>query len=274
MARAHVEQIHRDDVPWEPLRAEGWPAGMEAKTLSRDPATGDLTAILRLPAGWYRPAGHSPTGIDLFVLAGTLTVGAALRGYGYYEWAPAGSPQPEWRAGDQGCELIVFAPAGRPDFVPGSAPGATQGSADGRIEIDSTRLDWAHTVIPGPPPGMFIKLLRYVESSGEGLFLASTVPHYDYPKIEYHDCVEEAYMVDGDIRLGNSGLMSKGRYFWRPPYVSHGPFFSTDGMLALITIDSPLINHFVDDPRRSVEENRAEALAQGKPTDYMGGLAQ
>ena len=27
MARAHIEQIHRDEVPREPLRAAGWPAG-------------------------------------------------------------------------------------------------------------------------------------------------------------------------------------------------------------------------------------------------------
>ena len=273
MARAHIEQIHRDDVPVEPLRAEGWPAGLTASTLSRDPVTGDLTAILHLPAGWYRPPGHSPAGIDLYVLSGSLRVGESLRGAGYYEWSPPGSPQPEWRVGDEGAELIVFAPWARPDFVAGPGAGEAAAAA-GRIEIDTTRRDWSHTVIPGPPPGMFIKLLRYVEATGEGLFLASTVPHYDYPKIEYHDCVEEAYMVDGDIRLGNSGNMSQGRYFWRPPYVSHGPFFSVTGMLALIYIDSPLINHFVDDPRRTVEENRAEALAQGAPTDYMGELAQ
>ena len=270
MARAHIEQIHRDDVPWGPLRAEGWPAGLEAKILSRDPQTGDLTAILRLPPGWTRPAGHSPADIDLFVLAGSLRVGDSLRGAGYYEWSPPGATQPAWTAGDDGAELIVFAPRARPDFAAGPGPG----DASGRIQIDTTRMDWAHTVIPGPPPGMFIKLLRYVESTGEGLFLASTVPHYDYPMIEYHDCVEEAYMVSGDIRLQNSGNMTKGSYFWRPPYVAHGPFFSLEGMLALIYIDSPLINHFIDDPRRTVEENRAEALAQGKPTDYMGDLAQ
>lgn len=270
MARAHIETIHRDDVPWEPLRADGWPAGMEAKTLSRDPETGNLTAILRFPPGWRRPAGHSPADVDLYVLEGTIRVGGALRGAGYYEWSPPGSTQPEWVVGDGGAEAIVFSPRARPDFVPGSGPGA----AEGRIEIDASCMEWAHTVIPGPPPGMFIKLLRYVEATGEGLFLASTVPHYDYPMIEYHDCVEEAYMVSGDIRMQNSGLIVKGSYFWRPPYVAHGPFFSLDGMLALITIDSPLINHFVDDPRRTVEENRAEALAQGAPADYMRELAQ
>ena len=100
------------------------------------------------------------------------------------------------------------------------------------------------------------------------------MPHYDYRMIEYHDCVEEAYLVEGDIRLQNSGNMTKGKYFWRPPYVAHGPFYSKGGMLALIYIDSPLINHFIDDPRRTVEENRAEALAQGRPADFMGELAQ
>lgn len=270
MARAHIELIHRDDVPWEPIRAEGWPAGTDAKILSRDPQSGDMTAILRLPPGWRRPAGHSPADVDLFVLGGELAVGGVRRGRGYYEWSPAGATQPEWAAGPEGAELIVFSPRARPDF----AAGGGGGPADGRIEIDTDAVDWAHTVIPGPPPGMYIKLLRYLEATGEGLFLASTVPHYDYPMIEYHDCVEEAYMVDGDIRLQNSGNMVPGSYFWRPPYVAHGPFFSLNGMLALIYIDSPLINHFVDDPRRTVEENRAEALAQGKPTDYMGELAQ
>lgn len=269
MARAHIEHIHRDEVPREPLRAGGWPAGMTATTLSRDPDNGALTAILHLPPGWRRPAGHLPVDCDLFVLEGSLYVGDALRGYAWYEHAPAATSQEAWRAGDQGAELMLFSPRGAPDFLPQPGPAGREG----RIEIDTARMQWAHTVIPGPPPGMFIKLLRYVEASGEGLFLASSVPHYEYPKIEYHDCVEEAYMVDGDIRLGNSGLMSAGRYFWRPPYISHGPFFSLDGMLALIYIDSPLINHFVDDPRRTVEENRAEALAQGRPTDYMGELA-
>ena len=68
--------------------------------------------------------------------------------------------------------------------------------------------------------------------------------------------------------------MSKGRDFWRPPTIAHGPFFSTAGMLALITIELPLINHFVDDPRRTIEENRAGAPAQGAPTDTMGELAR
>ena len=270
MARAHIEQIHRDDVPREPLRAAGWPAGLTASTLSRDPVTGDLTAILHLPPGWKRPSGHSPADTDLFVLEGSLAIGGVARGKGWYEWSPAGATQPEWVAGPEGAEAIMFAPRACPDFVAGPGPG----DASGRIEIDTDAIDWAHTVIPGPPPGMYIKLLRYVEATGEGLFLASTVPHYDYRMIEYHDCVEEAYLVDGDIRLQNSGNMTKGKYFWRPPYVAHGPFYSRGGMLALIYIDSPLINHFIDDPRRTVEENRAEALAQGQPVDFMGELAQ
>lgn len=262
MGRGHVEIIHASDVEAEELGA-WWPPGARIKVLSRDAETGALTGVVSLPAGYRRGAGSIPHGSELFVLSGVLRIGAAVRTRGFYEYAPASSTQDAWSV-EEPVDLLLRA-GGAPAFVPG--PG--DGDASGRIALETGRLQWARGSVPGPPPGLFSKVLRHDEETGERVFLCACVRRYDYPLIEYHDCHEEAYQVSGEMRLGNSGLMRPGSYFWRPPYVSHGPFSSRNGMVAFMTVDGPLVNHYVDDPRRTVEENRAEALAQGPPRDYF-----
>jgi hypothetical protein len=138
---------------------------------------------------------------------------------------------------------------------------------EGRIALDTERMPWAIARVPGPDPGLLSKTLRHGEQTGERTFLCSCVRRYDYSKLEYHDCVEESFCIEGEIWMGSSGTMRAGSYFWRPPYVTHGPFYSREGMVALFTTDGPLVNHYVDDPRRTPDENRAEARGQGTPTD-------
>ena len=36
-----------------------------------------------------------------------------------------------------------------------------------------------------------MKILRSVEATGEMSALVANPPRYDYPQLEYHDCVEE-----------------------------------------------------------------------------------
>jgi hypothetical protein len=264
MAREHVEIVHTPQIAAGDLPADGWPAGVTCKVLSRDPDDGSLTGVVSLPAGYRRPEGHIPVGSEFIVLSGSLRIGDRICEKGFYEYSPAGATHEPWTV-DEGCEFVLLATEGAPEFV----PEAGSDGSDGRIRKDTERMPWTVTPIPGPPPGLFLKVLRQVEETGEAVFICGIVPRYDYPLIEFHDCAEEAFQLAGDIRMGTSGLMRPGSYFWRPPYVTHGPFYSRGGMVALITIDSPLINHYVDDPRRSVEENRAEALAQGPPPDYL-----
>ncbi len=248
--RGWVELAHAGDVDWEPMPGDNWPVGAEVKTLSVDSTDGALTGIVRLPPGYRRGEGHHEGETEYFVLKGDLRVGETLRNGGYYQYNPPGTTQQSW-VSEQGAELLFMARTGRPDFVPGS-PSAS----DGRLEIDTRRMDWIMTPIEGPPPGMCLKPLRHLEETGERVALLSTVPQYSYPKLEFHDCIEEIYCVSGDIWLGNSGTMRAGSYLWRPPYITHGPFYSEDGCTLLLFVDEELINHFVDDPRCSREENR------------------
>jgi len=233
------------------------------KVLSRDDEQGSLSGLLSLPAGYRRGKGFLACGSEFFVLSGTIRCGDNVRGAGYYEYTPANETQEAW-AVEEDCELLVLT-SGTADFE----PGVGEGELSGRVAVDTVRLPWMRGRVPGPPPGLFSKVLRHDEQTGARVFLCGCVPRYDYPLIEYHDCHEEAYQIAGDMRIGTSGLMSPGSYFWRPPYVTHGPFYSRGGMMALMTVDGPLVNHYVDDPSRTVDDNRAEALAEGPPRDYF-----
>jgi hypothetical protein len=175
-----------------------------------------------------------------------------------YDYRPAGATQEPWAA-DEACTLLFAARTGAPEFVPadGAAP-------DGSLRVDSERLEWNATrKVPGPPPGFFSKQLRYEPETGEGVWLSACVPRTEYPEVEYHSCVEESFFIVGDIRMGTSGLMTAGSYFWRPPFITHGPFYCHAGKVSVIYVDGPLVNHFVDDPARTPEENRAEYEAKG-----------
>src|SRR5205823_2718961 len=105
------------------------------------------------------------------------------------------------------------------------------------------------------------KVLRHVEETDEMLFLCASVPDWSYPRLEWHDCIEEIYCIAGDIWLGNSGVMRPGSYLWRPPYITHGPFRSEDGSILLCWVSETLVNHIPDGPTTTPEENRRSAVS-------------
>jgi hypothetical protein len=255
MSRGWVELAHAPEIEPAPLPADSWPAGAEMRVLSRDEESGALTGVLILPPGYRRGVGHLPIESEFLVLSGTLRIGGTLREFGFYDYAPPGATHEPW-ATEAGCELLLMARDGAPDFVPLPGP---QG-VEGRIQLESEEMPWTMSHVPGPPPGLIHKVLRIVPETGEMTVLACTVPHYDYPQLEFHDCIEEIYCVEGEIWLGNAGTMRAGSYLWRPPYITHGPFYSGPGSVILVWTPSTLVNHYVDDPSCTPEENRLEAV--------------
>lgn len=63
-------------------------------------------------------------------------------------------------------------------------------------------------------------------------------------------------MLRGDIWLGSSGTMRPGSYFWRPPYVTHGPFWSQAGCLFLVYTDTLLVDLVAESPLSTSADNR------------------
>jgi hypothetical protein len=258
MTRGHIELVHAPRIEERDWVAAGWPAQPRIKVLSADSATGALSAIVRLRPGYRRPAGFLRAQTELMVLEGSLRVGDTMRGFGYYEYAPADTTHAAWST-ETGASLLFFARDRAPEFVPGEG---RNGIAD-RIEIDTETLPWTWSPIPGPSEGLLHKWLRFVEATGEGTHLCATVGRYDYPMLEFHDCVEEIYMIEGDIWLGNSGVMRDGSYFWRPPFITHGPFYSQTGALMLVWVPSSLVNHVPESPASTPDENLAAFVAAG-----------
>jgi len=262
LGRGHIEIIQASDVAPDEIPGTGWPSGATVRTLSADDVSGAMTGRVSLARGFRRGAGSQAHDVSLFLISGTLRVGEAVHAPGFFQHTPAGAVHEPWIASSD-CELLLLS-AGAPDFTPGEDGG---GPPEGQVNLDTDRMPWARGRHPGPPPGLFSKTLHHDPDTGARVFLCGCVRRYDYTMIEYHDCHEEAYHVAGDMRMGTSGLMSPGSYFWRPPYITHGPFYSHGGMIALMTVDGPLVNHYVTDPRRTPEENRAEAQAKPPPVD-------
>ena len=260
MARPHVEIIQAADVAPTPLPAAGWPAGATVAVLSRDEASGAFSGLLRLPPGWRREACHHPaTAVDVYVVSGTLRIGEQLCAADWFGYWPAGTSQPAWVVSDDGAELFLGARAAASDVVPGPGPHGDEGVA----LLDTERLAWElapegppEELISDLPVGIVTKTLRWVEETGELLALCANVPRWAYPRLEFHECCEEAYLLRGDIWLGSSGTMRPGSYFWRPPYITHGPFWSQDGCLFLVYTDTLLVDHVAEGPLATPEDNR------------------
>jgi hypothetical protein len=252
--RGWVELAHAPQIEWAPLPAAGWPVGVQARVLSRDATDGALTAVVRLPEGYRRPLGHHTAGVEVLIISGTLRLGDGVHGLGWYGYLPAGVTSSAWTAESE-VELLLCARTGSPDFRP--EPGPVAGH-DGAITIDTTTVDWTAGTRPGIAPGISHKLLRADPETGEFAFLGGVVPAWRSPFREFHTAIEEIYCISGDITLGNSGRMDAGSYLWRPPFITHGPFYSRTGAVLFGWVPSLLVNHFPDDPRRTIEENIAE----------------
>jgi hypothetical protein len=256
MGRAHVEVIHQSDVDAAAFAEKGWPSGAQMKVLSRDEDSGAVTGILQLPGGYRRPIGSLATDCEVLVLSGAVRIGDTLRGFGYYEFTPKDVLQEGWIV-PEGCEMLFMARRARPEFAPDPVGAA---SDDGRIRLETEAMPWEETPIPGPPPGLVLKPLRMDPDTGEMAALWSHPSRFpsdgQYTSLEFHECVEESYCLSGDMWIGSSGKMVAGSYFWRPPYISHGPFYSASGSLTYVYFDGPLVNHLVDPPGPTPEENR------------------
>lgn len=251
MPRPHHEHLHTPELPWSAPPWQGWPQGARVKVLSHDAATGAASVLVGLPAGVALPAGTMASERELLVLDGALDDGGELRGALWWEWAAAGAASGALVA-RQDTRLLLFARTGPPDLLPGGDPAAP------REAVDTATTPWAENPVEDGPPSCRVKLLRTDPATG-GIHAIVEDGVEPYSVFEFHDCVEEVYLIAGDLTLENSGEMRPDSYFWRPPYITHGMSSSRQGSLYYVYTDSTLVNHRTDAMTRTPEENRAQA---------------
>jgi hypothetical protein len=260
MPRRHVEHIHAPEIAAQTLDWPGWPAGAKYKPLSHDERSGACSCLLVLPDGWRRGPSVLRSDCELLVASGALRVGRDELQVGSYSFAPAGEHDDEWRAIGP-TEVFLAARNGPPDVQPRDT--TSQGPPmDARdvVRIPAERLAWGPTPIPNGPPNIELAMLRHNES-GEMSALVRGGPRR-FPVYEFHDCVEECFLLDGEIMIEPGGAMRPGTYFWRPPYLTHGQSRCESSSLLYVYTDSKLVNHFTDSLHRTPAENRAQAEAE------------
>lgn len=227
MARPWIEFIYSQLLPWQKGLPGAGRDDVESKTLSRDPQRGDLTAVVRYPAGWSRPTSETaPAEEEFYILDGSLEINGRTYTKDTYACLPKGHKRASARS-PAGCVALTFL-----DFDP---------SHSELVEfIDAMTVRWDSKASDPTLEwmGNRRKVLRWDrEYDQKATFLFSTPPHtypenWECPTLT-HPCVEESFKLAGEM-TGPHGRMGTGAYFWRPAGIPHGPFGTHDGCLSLI----------------------------------------
>src|SRR4051812_36536126 len=88
------------------------------------------------------------------------------------------------------------------------------------------------TISPAAVPGPAKKILSRGTGGAlhpdpdvvQATWLTHISPWWRDPELVYHPCVEEAFILNGTVQLGDR-VYGAGSYLYRPPGILHGPAF-------------------------------------------------
>lgn len=261
MARPHIEPFVELNEGYKPFEIPGF-RGSEYKVLSLDSDSGACTLKLRFKGGFQRKPGLSYSDAEMFILRGSMKLGAQTLVEGHYLFIPAGMSTAAIDVPD-GCEALVMFNDSEPHFEESDASHELTLSA-GFVSVNAyDDRPWASGAIVAPSvaTGCMVKLLRFDPLTEAMTFLYMMSPEYMQDNISYHDCSEESYHIWGTSWMMQFGDLPTGGYFWRPPYINHGSFRSKLGCLALGRTDSKLHNYFHFNPWSNPDENLQRSAA-------------
>jgi hypothetical protein len=244
MPRPYVRKLYSEEVEQVPWSPPGFGSAL-CRPLSADPETGAATELLELPAGWQAPAGSFGAGLELLVIEGSLRIGDWLLRRFSYSYLPAGVATGPW-ASAEGATML-WMPAGHLGFQAGEAARPGAHSALWIPQIDSSALPWQPTITPGFPLGAMRKTLRIDPDSGAGTWILGMLPQLRETRQEIHPTAEEAFTLVGES-VSERGISRPGEYFWRPPFIPHGPFHTDVGVLIFFRTNGPLRTDYIWPP--------------------------
>jgi Domain of unknown function (DUF4437) len=258
--RPRIEFIDTSTLAWAPLVVDGLPEGIESRLLSEDVGDGASTRLLRLPTSWHSKQPFlAAAPLHLFIVRGRLELDGQLMRAGGYTYIPCGLPLPPIEVHED--TLAVCYWDGPLERVRGSV---SPDPDDAPVPpLDSRSMHWEMGPTVGPAAGLGWKMLRHVPHSGESMFVTGILPDWTEPRHEAHPCAEESFKLAGDMDMGpDIGVMREGCYFYRPPYLWHGPMRTERGTMSLIRISSGMANAYKD-PREPLPLDARGLFAAG-----------
>lgn len=187
--------------------------GIRAKQLAGDPQTRRTSNRINLPPEWNGTSGGSPgRSLEIFVLAGKLTIADIELDFGGYAFLPAGSLGFNLRT-TAGAQILYFLNDVDPDSVIRSP-----------IIIDADLLTWEATATSG----VTLKELRKDPGSGAKTWLIKIAPGASLPW-QKSSTVREGYLLEGSYQHSEcvageaeTGQYLRGGYFYRPADAING----------------------------------------------------
>lgn len=238
LERGHIEFFQAQLLPWRRIGPGLARPDVEYKLLSRDPADGACTVLMRYPPGWSREGPeHILADEEFYVLEGELQMDGLIYRADHYAFLPAGWTR-QHMASPTGCVALAFYDR-EPDLVLDSGTIADEEAERAIPLIDVAAMPWDLSLNDANLAhlGISRKNLRTDPKTGERTFLSlilpQAVPTGNKGPQETHPVVEEAYVISGTL-TGPQGTMYPGAYFWRPPGIPHGPFGARWGSVSLM----------------------------------------
>lgn len=187
--------------------------GIRAKQFSGNTQTRGPSGRLQLPAEWSGTTGGDPSkSVELFILAGDVTLGDVPMTAGGYAWFPAGSRGVNLRTA-RGALLLYF-------LVDADAQQVIQTPLVTSSDLES----W----LPGDQPGLSVKVLRDDPGSGARTWLLRVTPEATLPW-QRRARILDGYLLSGRFRdsecVSGKPVTSEyapGGYFQRPANAVHG----------------------------------------------------
>jgi hypothetical protein len=228
--REHVEFIQAQRLPWEDAASSGFPGG-RIKILSRDLEDGSFSAVLRLPAGWSRPAVALPVDEEFYILDGDLQIADATYPDNAYGFNAAGSDRNALRA-PADVVLLYFRSGKVADDL--TTPAAAAQRSVEKIDLAVANWDGEFEKLGLGPlkSGARMKILREDPFSGETTYISASIAYRIGTRAERHPTVQEFFILSGEL-AGELGVMQAGAYCFRPPMFKHGPYGSPTGAVIL-----------------------------------------
>ena len=216
MPRSHIEFLQTEQAPWTAVAA-----GVAEILLSADASSGASSRRVKLAAGSSWAAADAGVDAEVYVLTGAVLLDENRFIAGDYSYHTGSERTLKIECVDD-AELLLFSEVSNADSL--------------KIErIRSSSTTWGDASDPKVRSAAIRRLLLRPDTpSGERTWLLrlDTDEPYELNGIERHPCVEEMYLIDGDIHM-HTGVLTKGAYFWRPPGIAHGPMGSKNGFVAL-----------------------------------------